>query len=53
MQAWQQVKVLAAGDFEGKAGFVLRVDSQALVATVKIDEVDAPENFAFSELQAL
>lgn len=53
MQAWHQVKVLAAGEYEGKAGLVVRVDSQAQVATVKLDEVAEPVGFAFSELQVL
>lgn len=54
MQVWDQVVVTAAGEFEGKAGLVIRVDVAKELATVKLDEhPDAPGVFAFSELKLL
>lgn len=57
MQVWDQVKVKAAGPFEGRAGVIVRVVDG--VAAVKLDEVADPptpsavENFAFGELDLL
>ena len=59
MQVWNQVKVMAPGAFEGRAGVVIRVDNAAAMATVQLDETVEPaapktiEVFAFTELVIL
>lgn len=52
MQSWDQVKVIA-GEYEGQAGLVLRVDAEHQVATVKLDNAADPVAFGFAELQLL
>ena len=53
MQVGDQVKVLAAGGYEGKAGVIIRIDTVTQVATVKLDEVEMPQGFAAVELEHL
>jgi len=55
MQAWDQVKVIAAGAYEGRAGLVIRVAND--VNTVKLDETPDKQgevqNFTDAELTLL
>jgi hypothetical protein len=54
MRPWDQVKVKAPGDDEGKAGYILRSDQEGKVHTVKLDvDPENPRAFAESELEIL
>lgn len=59
MQVWDNVKVEAAGAFEGRAGVVIRVDAGKELATVELDAAVEPaaakeiQVFAFAELKRL
>lgn len=54
MQPWDQVKVKAAGEDEGKAGVILRSDQANKVHTVKLDlDPNNPKAFAEAELEIL
>jgi len=51
MQAWDVVKVAnTEHDYAGKVGIVLRAHDDKQIAAVKIDEIELPQAFAYSEL---